>query len=75
MTGVDTGGNIPHCHGMNSLIDDIDTFCRSRGMSESAFGILAANDKNLVPQIRAGRDLRMSTVNRIRDFMLRGEAA
>lgn len=37
---------------MNSLIDDIGAFCRTHEMSESQFGVLVLNDKNLVPQLR-----------------------
>lgn len=54
---------------MEQLLTDIDTFCKLYGMSESQFGILALNDKNFVPQIRDGRDLRFSTAEKCRDFM------
>ena len=54
---------------MDNLIDEIDAFCSRHGLSESQFGILSLNDKNLVPQMRAGRDIRLSTVARIKDWM------
>jgi hypothetical protein len=54
---------------MDNLIDQIDAFCALHGLSESQFGISALNDKNLVPQLRSGRDVRLSTVARIKDWM------
>lgn len=52
------------------LINDIEAFCEAQGLTESQFGILALNDKNFVPQFRAGRDVRLSTVEKVRQFML-----
>ena len=54
---------------MDSLIKDIEGFCRRYGMSQRQFGELALNDAKLIPQLRAGRDVRMSTVARIKDFI------
>lgn len=38
-------------------------------LSDWQFGELALKDKHLIRQLRAGRDLRMSTVARIEQFM------
>jgi aspartate carbamoyltransferase catalytic subunit len=54
---------------MDTLITEIDTFTALHGINERDFGLQALNDKNFVPQLRAGRDLRMSTVVKVRDFM------
>jgi hypothetical protein len=59
---------------MDSLLTDIEAFCRKHGMAESQFGVLALNDKNFVGQVRNGRDLRISTVDRVLSFMKRVEA-
>lgn len=55
---------------MTSLLDDIIAFCEARELSEGQFGILALNDKNFVPQLREGRDIRFSTAERVRRFMV-----
>lgn len=54
---------------MPTLLGEIDAFLAKHGLSESQFGTLATNDKNLVPDLRDGRDVRMSTAEKIRDFM------
>jgi hypothetical protein len=62
---------------MPSLLTDIETFCGAQGMAESQFGLLALNDKNFVPDLRDGRDIRFSTAERVRQFIVsyRAEAA
>lgn len=37
---------------MSNLLEDIQAFCSTHEMSESQFGVMALNDKNLVPQLR-----------------------
>jgi hypothetical protein len=54
---------------MDTLITEIDTFTALHGINERDFGLQALNDKNFVPQLRAGRDVRVSTVVKVRDFM------
>lgn len=54
---------------MVNLLSDIERFCRDHGISERRFGSEVMNDGKLVAQLRAGRDLRVSTVNRIRAWM------
>lgn len=54
---------------MENLIRQIEAFCAAHGVSERQFGELSMNDGKLVAQIRSGRDLRYSTVQRITDFI------
>ncbi len=54
---------------MTDLIEEIADFCTRHGMSETRFGELVLNDKPFVSQLRAGRDIRSSTVEKIRAFM------
>lgn len=49
---LDDGGYFPHKAGMTNLIQDIEAFCTTHEMSKSQFGVMALNDKNLVPQLR-----------------------
>lgn len=62
---------------MPTLISEIDTFMAAHGLSERQFGELSLKDKNFVNQLREGRDLRLSTVAKLRHFMMtyRAEAA
>lgn len=57
---------VPH---MQDLITEIETFCRQNKMSKWDFGELALNDRPFVGQLEAGRDIRMSTVQRVREWM------
>jgi aspartate carbamoyltransferase catalytic subunit len=60
---------------MDSLLRDIEEFCRLHGLSETRFGELALHDKPFVSQLRSGRDLRGSTATRLRQFMTDYEAS
>lgn len=55
---------------MSNLLADIETFCGAQEMAESQFGLLALNDKNFVPDLREGRDIRFSTAEKVRQFMV-----
>ncbi len=55
---------------MATLLDEVTAFCAKHDMAESQFGVLALNDKNFIPQLRDGRDIRFSTAERVRQFML-----
>ena len=59
------------------ILSEIDTFIAAHSLKEGEFGLIALNDKNFVPQLRKGRDIRTSTVAKVRDFMAgyRSEAA
>lgn len=54
------------------LLAAIDRHLRRTGMSQTRFGREAINDPNLVQQLRAGRELRSSTVQRIHAYLLGG---
>lgn len=54
---------------MSDLLSEIELFCRENGISERQFGAQVMNDGKLVAQLRAGRDIRVSTVTRIREWM------
>jgi hypothetical protein len=62
---------------MVSLLSDIDAFLAAHQMSEARFGVEALGDKHFVQELRQGRDIRLSTQDRVRRFMLtyRGAAA
>lgn len=53
-----------------ALLDDIQTFIETHGITERKFGEEALNDKNLVSDIRAGRSPSLNTAERIREFMI-----
>jgi hypothetical protein len=53
----------------NSLIQDVETFLSRSGMNPSDLGREAMNDPNFVFDLRAGRDVRMSTAEKLRLFM------
>lgn len=59
---------------MSNIIADIDAFIQVHGLSESQFGTLALNDKNLIAQLRGDgrsrpRRLWPETEARVRRFM------
>lgn len=54
---------------MDTLLSDIEKFTANNGLSEWQFGELALNDRHFIRQLRDGRDLRMSTVERVKCFM------
>lgn len=49
----------------------IDAFLTERNMSESAFGLRAANDVKVVKRIRSGANVTLGTIARIEAFMER----
>lgn len=51
------------------LIEEIEAFCRKTGVSETAFGRNAINDPNLLRDLRNGRSIGMSLLDRIREAM------
>ena len=51
------------------LLDEVEQFVTSTGMSPSRFGLEAMNDTKLVSCLRAGVCPRLDTADRIRDFM------
>ena len=51
------------------MLLEISKFLRETGMSEQAFGRKFNGDHRLVSDLRAGRELRPRTVNRLKAFM------
>lgn len=54
---------------MATLLSDIEGFCRRHSLSEWQFGELVLNDRHFIRQLREGRDLRLSTLAKVREFM------
>ncbi len=54
---------------METLLHDIAVFCAVRGMSKTAFGEKAMNDKAFVWQLEKGRDVLSKTERKVREFM------
>lgn len=52
-----------------ALLNEIEAFLASTGMSATAFGTKVLNDPPFVQQLRAGRDPKMSTAERVRQFI------
>ena len=51
------------------LLDEIERFIADRGMSATAFGAKSLGDPKLVFELRQGRELRFSTIEKIGEFM------
>ena len=58
-----------------TLIDEIEEFCRARIIAESTFGRMAVNDGKFVGRLRSGKGVTTRTLKRVRDFMASEEAA
>lgn len=54
---------------MDELLTSIENFRNKHGLSEWQFGEMVLNDRHFIRQLRIGRDLRMSTVERVKSFM------
>jgi hypothetical protein len=57
-----------------ALLDEIEAFLRSTGMSATAFGKEVAKDPRFVHDLRKGRDPKMSTAESVRDWIARYSA-
>jgi len=57
-----------------TLIDEIEQFCRARTIAESTFGRMAVNDGKFVGRLRSGKGVTTRTLSRVRDFMAGEEA-
>ena len=51
------------------LVDEIDTFLARHLMTAADFGIASMRDIAFVYKVRKGRDVRVSTVDRVRKYM------
>lgn len=54
---------------LQTFIDEIETYCRSRAMAESTFGRVAVNDGKFVGRLRSGRGVTMKTIERVRNYI------
>lgn len=54
---------------LQTFIDEIENYCRSRAMAESTFGRVAVNDGKFVGRLRSGRGVTMKTIERVRAFI------
>jgi hypothetical protein len=53
----------------DSLLEEIEAFCRRTGIAESTFGRQAVNDGKLCVRLRNGKDVTLETVAKIRGFI------
>jgi hypothetical protein len=53
----------------SSLLDEIEKFISANHLSATAFGIAVMNDSKFVRHLREGRDVRLSTQEKVRAFM------
>lgn len=52
-----------------TLLEKIEAFLKANGISATAFGKDAMNDPAFVQNLRDGRDPKMSTAQKVEDFM------
>jgi hypothetical protein len=55
----------------DSLLGEIENFCRRTGMAESTFGRQAVNDGKLCSRLRGGKGVTLDTAEKIRSFISR----
>jgi hypothetical protein len=53
----------------DSLLAEIEAFCRHTGIAESTFGRQAVNDGKLCVRLRNGKDVTLETAAKIRDYI------
>ena len=53
----------------DELLKEIDAYLEATGWSESYLGVVAMRDSGFVFRIRAGRNVRLDTADRIRKYM------
>jgi hypothetical protein len=54
---------------IQSLVDEIEAFCREAEMSASTFGWEALKDRNFVGDLGKGRLPSVVTIDRVRNFI------
>lgn len=57
------------------LMAEIARYQQTHGMADTAFGMWAVRDPNLIRDLKKGRDLRWQTIAAIRSKMSEGQAA
>lgn len=58
----------------SELLEEIDRFLASSGMSASYFGKAACNNSELIARLRDGKTVTLATVSRVRAFIADREA-
>lgn len=53
----------------DEFLTEIDQFLSRHGISGAKLGLLAVNDSGFLSRLRNGKDVRLSTVERVREFM------
>ncbi len=53
----------------NALLKDIESYCQRAGIAESTFGRHAINDGKLCSRLRAGKNVTLSTAERVRTYI------
>lgn len=51
------------------LIEDVETFCATHGLTATDFGLMALNDRAFMTRLRRGRSPTLNTAARARQFM------
>ena len=59
----------------DSLLSEIEAFCRLAGIAESTFGRQSVNDGKLCARLRDGKDITLDTAERIKRFIRSREHA
>ncbi|MBI2970097.1 MAG: hypothetical protein HYY36_05100 [Gammaproteobacteria bacterium] len=59
---------------LESLIREIEEYCRSGGVAESTFGRLAVGNSKLMTRLRSGKGVTLKTLQRLREYMERHRA-
>lgn len=54
---------------LSDLIDEIEGYAKRRGIKETTFGRLAADDGKFVGRLRDGKGVTIATVERVRKYM------
>jgi hypothetical protein len=57
------------------LLAEIEAFLRHRKMAETTFGRLAVNDGKFMGRLRAGANMTLATVERVRVFIRENSCA
>lgn len=52
-----------------TLIGEIEQYCRARTIAESTFGRMAVNDGKFVGRLRSGKGVTTRTITRVREFI------
>jgi hypothetical protein len=55
----------------DSLLGEIEAFCRRSGIAESTFGRQVVNDGKLCSRLRNGKDVTLETAEKIRSYIIR----